>query len=148
MKSYKARIARLERMLESRRKAALLLIGKLAAQEQRETERQERAGWRHPPRSPPSDENSGLVQWPEPVYPSGPEGKPFSPAHIESAGARANPEPLPDLPETSKTERRFCEKSAPIADMGAIHSNLRFIRNGWRTESDDEQRRRVPPLVF
>jgi len=148
VKNYKARIARLERILVSRQKAALLLFVKLAAQEQRETERQARAGWRPPPQSPPSDENSRHAQWPAPVYPSRPEGKPSSPAHMERIEEQANPEPLPDLPEISKTERRFVEKPAQIADMGAIHSNRRVVSRGWKTESDDEQRRRVPPLVF
>lgn len=150
MKSYEARIARLERILGPRsQKMALQLFVDLLVQTKNEEEHQERARKRHPPKVNP-DEGGRPDGCEFQIRPAPPEQMQPSPAYIAymaAQAARAEPPPMqPAQPAPSKSRCKTAKKEPPVMNMSPL-SEHRQLR-GWREESDDEQRRRVPPLVI
>ena len=140
MKRYKTRIARLERILGPRsQKAALLLLVDLLVHEKKGEERQERSGQNRPPKVSTPDEGGSLGQWQVEIEPASPERILPPPAMAECDTAPAQPDP----PSDSACER----KTAPVFDMCVFPEHWRFNRCQC-AESEDEQRRRVPPQVF
>jgi hypothetical protein len=152
VKSYDARIARLERILGPRsQKMALQLFVDLLVQTKNEEERQERARRSHPPKVSP-DEGGRPAVCDFQIRPAPPEEVQHPPAYIEymaaqAARAESPPPPTqPAQPAPSKSRRKTAKKEPPVMDMSPLPAHRQF--RGWREESDDEQRRRVPPLVI
>ena len=150
MKSYEVRIARLEKILGPRsQKAALLLLVDLLVQTKNEEEREERSSKRNPPKVNP-DEGGRPAVCEFQFRPAPPEEVQPPPAYIEymaAQAARAEPPPTqPAQPAPSKPKRKTANKEPPVMDMSPLPANRQF--RGWSVESDDEQRRRVPPLVI
>ncbi len=140
MKSYEARIARLESILGPRsQKAALLQLVDLLVHDKKAEERQERSERRHPPKVINPDEGGNPVQWPVEISPAGPERARLPPAIAECA--------QPDPPDATESQQKTGRETVPVVDLCVFPAHWRFKR-GLYAESDDEQRRRVPPLVF
>lgn len=143
MKSDKARIARLEKILGSHsQKAALLLLVDLLVHEKREEDRQERSGQNRPPKVINPNEG-GNPHWLLENEPAGNERVLPPPAMAECYTAPAQPDP----PATPACERKTARETAPVVDMRVFPEHWQFNR-GQCAESEDEQRRRMPPQVF
>lgn len=143
MKSYEARIARLEKILGPRsQKAALLLLADLLVQTKNEEERQERTRRSHPPKVNP-DEGGRPAVCDFQIRPAPPEEVPPPPAYIEYMAAQAAraepPPPQPAQPAPAKSRRKTANKEPSVMDMRPLPAHRQF--RGWSVESDDEQRR-------
>jgi len=158
VKSDEARIARLERILGPRsQKAALRFLADILVQAQREEDRQERSSRRRPPKVNPDE--GGMPAGCEFEFRPPPSEKTAQPppAYIaymaaQAAEVQANPPP-PVQPATRKTRRKSAKHTSaqhpsPVADMCVFPAHWQFNRSRRRDESEDEQRRRVPPLVI
>ena len=144
MKSYEARIARLERILGPRsQKATLLQLVDLLVHEKKAEERQERSVRKRPPKVSTPDEGGSLGQWQVEIKPARPESVPLPPASTECYTAPA----LPDPSAAPAHEQKTAWETAPVVDMCVFPEHWQFNR-GQLAESEDEQRRRMPPLVF
>lgn len=144
MKSYEARIARLERILGPRsQNAALLGLVDLLVHAKKAEERQERSCRKRPPKIMPPDEGGRPAQWQVEIKPAGPERVLPPPAFTECCAA---PVP-PDRPAPPVQKQKTVRETAPIVDLCVFPAHWQFNR-GQRAESEDEQRRRMPPLVF
>ncbi|MEI8206150.1 MAG: hypothetical protein WCG03_04670 [Kiritimatiellales bacterium] len=143
MKSYKIRIARLEKILGPRsQKAALLLLVDLLVHEKKGEERQERSGRRRPPKVINPNEG-GNPHWLFENEPASHERVLPPPAMAECYTAPAQPDP----PAAPACERKTARETSPVVDMRVFPEHWQFNR-GLCVESEDEQRRRMPPQVF
>jgi hypothetical protein len=151
VKSYEVRIARLEKILGPRsQKAALLLLVDLLVQTKNEEEREERSSKRNPPKVNP-DEGGRTAVCEFQFRPAPPEEMQPPPAYIKYIAAQAEQvqehSPPPVQPVDPVRKRNPAEETAPVIDMCVFPEHWKFNR-GSCAESDDEQRRRLPPQVF
>lgn len=149
MKSYQARIARLEKILGPRsKKAALRLLVDIMVQAQREEDRQERSSKRRPPKVNPDEGGMPAVcefQF-RPAPPEKAQPPPAYIAYMASQAAQVQSHPPP--PATPKARRKSAKNTSPVVDLCVFPAHWQFNRSRRRDESEDEQRRRVPPLVI
>jgi hypothetical protein len=150
VKSYEARIARLEKIMGPRsQKAALLLLVDLLVQTKNEQERQERSSKRRPPKVTPDEGGKPAICGfrIQPTPPEKAEPPPAYTAYMTAQAAQVQAQPQPAPPATPKARRRYSPKASPVMDMCVFPAHWQFNR-GRCAESEDEQRRRMPPQVF
>jgi pyruvate/2-oxoglutarate dehydrogenase complex dihydrolipoamide acyltransferase (E2) component len=150
VKNYEVRIARLENILGPRRqKASLLLLVDLLVQTKKEQERQERSSKRRPPKVTPDEGGKPAVCGfcIQPTPPEKTEPPPAYTAYMTAQAAQVQAQLQPAPPATPKARRRSSQKASPVMDMCVFPAHWKFNR-GQCAESEDEQRRRVPPLVI